>query len=175
MVDEPGGRRLVFQVDHAALQELVTHRLGRTLLVTNRLDWTAEQVAPAYAGQQQIDRVFRGLKEGDGLNGQPLYHGTDSTIRVHAFYCLLGLSLWPYVHRQAQSFWPSITLEELQKELEQIQQFVLLYPAQGAGPYRPATVISTQSPIQKDLAETLGLPHLAPTPGGSYKPLLATS
>ena len=52
IVDEPGGKRLVFQVDHAALQELVTHRLGRTLLVTNRLDWTAEQVVAAYAGQQ---------------------------------------------------------------------------------------------------------------------------
>ena len=31
ILDEPGGRRLVFQVDHAALQELLTHRLGRTL------------------------------------------------------------------------------------------------------------------------------------------------
>jgi hypothetical protein len=54
-------------------------------------------------------------------------------------------------------FWPSITIKELQKELEQIQQFVLLYPAQGAGPYRAATVVSTQSVIQKGLAETLGL------------------
>jgi len=166
MVDEPGGRRLVFQVDHAALQELVTHRLGRTLLVTNRLDWAAEQVVAAYAGQQQIERVFRGLKDGDWLNWQPLYHWTDSKIRVHAFYCLLGLSLLHYVHRQAQSFWPSISIEELQKELEQIQQFVLLYPAQGAGPYRTATVISTQSLIQKGLAETLGLQHLGSTPRG---------
>ena len=166
LVEEPGGKRLVFQVDHAALQELLTHRLGRTLLVTNRLDWTAEQVVAAYAGQQQIERVFRGLKDGDWLNWQPLYHWTDSKIRVHAFYCLLGLSLLHYVHRQAQAFWPSITIEELQKELEQIQQFVLLYPAQGAGPYRTATVLSTQNLIQKGLAETLGLPQLATTPRG---------
>ena len=143
-----------------------SHRLGRTLLVTNRLDWTAEQVVVAYAGQQQIERVFRGLKEGDWLNWRPLFHWTDSKIRMHAFYCLLGLSLLRYVHRQAQSFWPSISIEELQKELEQIQQFVLLYPAQGAGPYRTATVVSTQSLIQKGLAETLGLPQLGSTPRG---------
>jgi transposase len=166
ILEAPGGRRLVFQVDHAALQKLVTHRLGRTLLVTNRLDWTAEQVVVAYAGQQQIERVFRGLKEGDWLNWRPLFHWTDSKIRMHAFYCLLGLSLLRYVHRQAQSFWPSISIEELQKELEQIQQFVLLYPAQGAGPYRTATVVSTQSLIQKGLAETLGLPQLGSTPRG---------
>jgi hypothetical protein len=164
--DEPGGRRLVFQVDHAALQQLVTHRLGRTLLIASHLDWTAEQVVTAYAGQQALEQVFRGLKEGDWLNWQPRYHWTDSKIRVHAFYCLLGLSLLHYVHRQAQSFWPSITVEELQKELEQIQQFVLLYPAQGAGPYRTATVISTQNLIQKGLAETLGLPQLGTTPRG---------
>jgi transposase len=166
ILDEPGGRRLAFQVDHAALQKLLTHRLGRTLLVTNRLDWTAEQVVAAYAGQQAIEQVFRGLKEGDWLNWQPLYHWTDSKIRVHAFYCLLGLSLLHYVRRQAQSFWPSITIEELQNELEQIQQFVLLYPAQGAGPYRTATMVSTQNLIQKGLAETLGLQQFGSTPRG---------
>ena len=166
ILDEPDGGRLVFQVDHAALQELVTHRLGRTLLITNRLDWTAEQVVAAYAGPQAIEQVFRGLKEGDWLNGQPLDHWTDSKIRVHAFYCLLGLSLRHYLRRQAQAFWPSITIEELQKELEQIQQFVLLYPAQGAGPYRTATVVSTQSLIQKGLADTLGLQQFGSTPRG---------
>jgi hypothetical protein len=145
--DEPGGKRLVFQADHVALQELITHRLGRTLLIANCLDWTAEQVVAAYAGQQQIERVFRGLKEGDWLNWQPLFHWTDSKIRVHAFYCPLGLSLLHYVHHQAQAFWPSITIERLQEELEQIQQFVLLYPAQGAGPYRTATVLSAQNRI----------------------------
>ena len=77
-----------------------------------------------------------------------------------------SLSLLHYVHRQGQSFWPSITVEELQKELEQIQQFVLLYPAQGPGPYRTATILSTQSLIQKGLAETLGLPQLATAPRG---------
>ena len=66
IVEEPGGKRLVFQVDHAALQELLTHRLGRTLLATNRLDWTPEQVVAAYAGQQQIERVFAASREATG-------------------------------------------------------------------------------------------------------------
>jgi len=114
------GRCLFFQVDHAALQQLVTHRLGRTLLLTNRDDWTVEQVVAAYASQQELEQVFRGLKEDDWLNWQPLHHWTDSKIRVHAFYCLLGLSLLHYVLRQAQAFWPQLTVERLQEELEQI-------------------------------------------------------
>src|SRR6266700_1559057 len=35
---------LSFQVDNQALQQLWSHRLGRTVLLPNRLDWTAEQV-----------------------------------------------------------------------------------------------------------------------------------
>jgi hypothetical protein len=162
----PWGRRLQFQVDHAALQRLLTQRLGRTLLLTNRMDWAAQQVVEAYGGQQQMERVFRGLKEGDWLNWQPLYHWTDSKIRVHAFYCMLGISLLHYVHQQARQFWPQITLEKLEEELQQIQQFVLLYPPQGGGPYRTATVVSSQSLIQKGLAESLGLEQLGRTPRG---------
>jgi len=158
--EEAGGRRLSFQVDHAALQELILHRLGRTLLLTNRGDWTAEQVVAAYAGQQELEQVFRGLKAGDWLNGQPMYHWTDSKIRVHAFYCLLGLSLLHYVLRQAQTFWPQLTVEKLQEELGEIQQFVLLYPALGVGPPRTATVLATQTLVQKGLVDTLGLQQL---------------
>jgi len=158
---ESEGRRLSFQVDHAALQELLTHRLGRTLLLTNRRDWTAEQVVAAYASQQELEQVFRGLKEGDWLNWQPMRHWTDSKIRVHAFYCLLGLSLLHYVLRQAHTFWPQLTVEKLQEELEQIQQFVLLYPALGGGPPRTATVVAAQSLVQKGLVDTLGLEQLA--------------
>jgi transposase len=161
---ETEGLRLSFQVDHAALQQLLTHRLGRTLLLTNRRDWTAEQVVAAYASQQELEQVFRGLKEGDWLNWQPLHHWTDSKIRVHAFYCLLGLSLLHGVLRQAQTFWPPLTVEKLQEELEEIQQFVLLYPALGGGPPRTATVVARQSLVQKGLIDTLGLEQLAQYP-----------
>ncbi len=78
----------------------MAQRLGRTVLLTNRMDWTAEQVVAGYSGQQQIERVFRGLKDGDWLGWGPMYHWTDSKIRIHAFYCMLGISLLQYVHRQ---------------------------------------------------------------------------
>jgi transposase len=157
------GLRLQFHIDHLALEKLLAHRLGRTLLITNRMDWTAEQVVAAYSGQQKIEQVFRGLKEGDWLGWGPMHHWTDSKIRVHAFYCLLGISLLQYVHRQAQQVWPQITMEKLQEELEQICQTVLLYPAQGKGPCRTATVLSCESLIQKSLAEALGLDKLCST------------
>jgi transposase len=155
---------LAFQVDNQALQRLWSQRLGRTVLLTNRLDWSAEQVVAGYSGQQQIERVFRGLKDGDWLGWGPMYHWTDSKIRIHAFYCMLGISLLQYVHRQSQTAWPGLTVEQLLEQLSQIQQFILLYPPLGdKGPKRLATVLSQQTLAQQALADSLGLNALCST------------
>jgi len=155
---------LTFQLDSQALQQLWSQRLGRTVLLTNRMDWTAEQVVAGYSGQQQIERVFRGLKDGEWLGWGPMYHWTDSKIRVHAFYCMLGISLLQYVHRQSQTAWPDLTVEQLLEQLSPIQQFTLLYPPLGdKGPHRVATVLSKQTLAQQALAHALGLDQLCST------------
>lgn len=157
-----GHWRLQFDLDTSAWQRLLDHRLGRTVLLTNRMDWSAEQVVNGYSDQQQIEQVFRGLKDGDWLGWGPMYHWTDRKIRIHAFYCMLGISLLQYVHRQAQAAWSGISTEQLLEELGQVQQFVLLYPPQGdKGPNRVATVLSKQTLPQQVLCKTLGLDQLS--------------
>jgi transposase len=167
-IESRDGRwRLQFDFDTAAWQRLVDRRLGRTVLLTNRLDWTAEQVATGYSGQQEIERVFRGLKDGDWLGWGPMYHWTDRKIRIHAFYCMLGISLLQHLHKLAQDAWDGLSMDQLLEELRQIQQFVLLYPPQGdKGPNRVATILSKQTLAQLALAKTLGLDQLHITPRG---------
>ena len=158
---QEGRWRLQFDFDQAAFDKLLSRRLGRTALLTNRLDWTAEQVVAAYGGQQPVERVFRGLKDGDWLGWGPMHHWTDRKIRIHAFYCMLGISLLQWLHRQAQKAWPDLSMEQLLEELEQIQQFALLYPPQGEkGPPRMAYVLSQQSLVQQALLKTLELESL---------------
>jgi transposase len=162
---EAGHWRLQFDFDNGAFLKLLANRLGRTLLLTNRMDWTAEQVVAGYSDQQQIEQVFRGLKDGNWLGWGPMYHWTDSKIRVHAFYCMLGISMLKYIHRQAQPAWPGLSMENLLDELRQIQQFILLYPPQGEkGPHRAAVVLSKQTIPQQQLARVLGLDQLRITP-----------
>jgi hypothetical protein len=103
-----------------------------------------------YSGQQSIEKVFRGFKDGDWLNWGPMYHWTDSKIRVHAFYCMLGICLLNYVRSQVQNACPQITIEQLKDELADIMQFVLLYPPQGEkGPYRTATICARCLPTPR--------------------------
>jgi transposase len=160
-----GGWHLQFDFDNSAFERLLTHRLGRTTLLTNRLDWTAEQIVAGYSRQQRIERVFRGLKDGDWLGWGPMYHWTDSKIRVHAFYSMLGISLLQSIHKRAQAAWAGLSIEQLLEELRLIQQFTLLYPPQGEkGPNRVATVLSKQTLPQQSLAKELGLDTLRGTP-----------
>ncbi len=160
--EQDGGWHLQFDFDSAALPQLLNQRLGRTVLLTNRMDWSAEQVVAGYGGQQSIERVFRGLKDGEWLGWDPMYHWTDRKIRIHAFYCMLGISLLQYVHQQAKAAWADLSVEQLLEELEQIQQFVLLYPPQGEkGPPRTAYVLSQQTLAQQALVKTLGLAAMA--------------
>ena len=161
-LEQRDGRwHLQFDFDHQALENLLAHRLGRTVLLTNHFDWTAEQVITGYSGQQHIEQVFRGLKDGDWLGWGPMHHWTDQKIRVHAFYCMLGISLLQYVKRQAQAAWPGLSTEQLLHELRQIQKYTLLYPPQGnKGPNRVATVLSKQSLTQQRLVQELGLDQL---------------
>jgi hypothetical protein len=54
--------------------------------------------------------------------------------------------------------WANLSVEQLLAELEQIQQFVLLYPPQGEkGPPRTTYVLSQQTLTQQALVKTLGL------------------
>ena len=164
---ENGQWRLQFDLDSAVLNRLIEQRLGRTVLLTNRADWTAEQVVAGYDGQQQLERVFRGFKDGDWLAWSPMYHWTDRKIRIHAFYCMLGISLLHLVHRQAKTAWADLTLEKLIAELQQIQQFVLLYPRQGEkGPDRAIYVLSKQTLAQQALLKALHLDQLHITQRG---------
>jgi transposase len=159
-----GRWNLQFDFDHQALEQLMANRLGRTVLLTNHLDWTPEQVVTAYSGQQHIEQVFRGLKDGDWLGWGPMHHWTDQKIRVHAFYCMLGISLLQYVKRQAQAGWPGLSTEQLLDQLRQIEKYNLLYPPQGnKGPNRVATVLSKLTLTQQRLAQELGLDQLGST------------
>lgn len=96
-----------------------------------------------------------------------MHHWTDRKIRIHAFCCMLGISLLQYVHRQARAAWSDLSLEQLIEELQQIQQFVLFYSQQGEkGCDRAAYVLSKQTLVQQALAKALKLDELQITHDG---------
>ncbi len=101
-----------------------------------------------------------------GWAGDRCTPGPTARSRVHAFYCMLGISLLQYVsHRQSpERLARSHHVEQLLEQLIPMQQFTLLYPPLGdKGPNRIATVLSKQTLVQQALAHSLGLDELCST------------
>jgi transposase len=80
-------------IDDTAFDKLKKEVLGRRILVTNRHEWTEEEIILAYRGQSKIEYVFKNIKNPYHLAIRPQYHWTDQKIEVHMLICLIGYIL----------------------------------------------------------------------------------
>ena len=98
-----GADRLRYDVDADALAHLEAELFGKRLLITDRHDWSDEEILLAYRGQSRVEDAFRQLKDEEHMAVRPQYHWTDQKIHVHTFICLLGFLLGRVIERQAHA------------------------------------------------------------------------
>lgn len=149
---------LTYFLNRDALQELVDYHFGRTLLFTNRHDWSNAEIILGYHGQSEVERYFRDSKDTDHLSFQPPYHWTDQKLHVHAFYCNLGLLLTGVLRRRLALKGFFLSPDVLLEKLHDLQEATLLYPQEKAAPPQVSYCLVRQDKIQKQLFESL---HLA--------------
>lgn len=66
---------------------------SKNILFTNCESWSPEQVIRTFREQHVVENAFKQLKNKDCISFRPIFHYTDSSIRVHAFICVLALLL----------------------------------------------------------------------------------
>lgn len=152
--------RLSYSVDHAALERLGRERLGRTVLVTNRIDWDAQQTVESYRNLSAIEEAFKNMKNTDFLNWRPAWHWTDQKLRVHAFYCVTALMLSSLARKVARNAGVDLILPALLEELSAIREVAVIYPRGTLARPRDHIALSRMSPRQKKLAEALQIGHI---------------
>jgi len=152
-----GVPRLTYAVDHAALQRLVDFRLGRTILVSSRLDWDMPHIVQAYRSLAGVEEAFRNMKNPAFLHWQPAYHWTDQKLRVHAFYCVLALLLASLARKHAADAGIPLSLPALLAELSAIREVAVIYPPGTLAHRRDHLTLSRMTPRQHRLAEALDL------------------
>lgn len=149
--------RLHYEVDHAALTRLTNERLGRTLLVTNHLNWSPEQVILAYRGLARVEESFKHMKNTAFLHWQPAYHWTDQKLKVHGFYCVLALLLTTLACKETSEAGIDLSLPAMLKELSAIREVAIIYPKGTLARPKDHIAISRMSPRQRKLAEVLDI------------------
>jgi len=158
-IQEKGALDFSYSVDHASLQDLSHQRLGKTVLVTDQLDWKPRQVIESYRNLAYIEETFKNMKNVHFLRWQPAFHWTDQKLRVHGFYCVLALLLCSLAHKTVLEAGVKITIPALLKELSSIREVALLYPP--GTPSKNQITLSRMSPRQKKLAQLLEVQDIA--------------
>jgi transposase len=155
VTEDKGLPRLTYEVDHAALQSLTETQLGRTLLLTDHAHWTARETITTYRSLGVVEDAFKQMKNIDFLHWQPAWHWTDSKLRVHALYCVLGLLLASLARQTVARAGVDLSLPALLADLSAIREVAILYPPGTAGAHKDHIALSRMSPRQRKLAQIL--------------------
>jgi transposase len=153
-----GADRLHYWIDEAARAQLENDVFGKRILITDRSDWSDEQILLAYRGQSEVEESFRQLKDDEHMAVRPQYHWTDQKIQVHTFCCLLALLLGRLIERQARPLHYPHSLSALLDLLGTIRLAMVLRPAgKKGGRPRCAWILEQNVPEALALFE-----HLVP-------------
>jgi hypothetical protein len=149
---------LSYRFREEAWQQLQATRLGKTILFTDRDDWTDAAVVRGSRSQHQVESAFRDLKPVKHLSLRPQRHWTDQKIQVHVFCCVLALMLCGLLRRELDRRGIPRSLPALLEELGQIREVCVIYPAAepGAEPTLQLTLTELTAE-QRALYEALDL------------------
>jgi transposase len=154
---ESGFVKLQYHVDQNAIGRLSRTVLGKTILFTDNHEWSDEEIVRAYRSQYKIEHAFRDMKNPHFLGWNPRLHWTDQKIRVHAFYCVMALTLVSLLKRELASKGLSISTQCLMSNLNDIRESIIVYPQSGGKPPKLSYSISRLTKIQKSLYNLLHL------------------
>jgi transposase len=157
----PAALRLTWHTDQQARQELEAEYFGKRILFTDRDDWPAADVIAAYRSQADAEAGFRQLKDPRVVSFSPMFHWTEQKIRVHAFYCVLALTIAHLMRRQAAQAGLGLSVRELLHTLAGIQETVMIYPSAGGRP-KARRMLTDRDPAQQRLFEIFNLSARAP-------------
>jgi len=134
--------------------------LGKTILFTDRADWTDEQIVRAYRSQSHVESAFRAMKDPHYLTFRPTYHWTDQKLRVHALFCVIALMITSLLRRQLAQAGISLSLARMLERLGHVREVSLLYHDAEAKSPRTQTILSDRDEEQNKILSALDLPQL---------------
>lgn len=153
-----------FKTDSLAFDRLKRTRLGKRILCTDNDQWSTAEIILASRAQFHVENAFRQMKNPHWVSFSPTFHWTDQKLRVHAFYCVLALTLSALLQRRAAKAGIDMSIEALYKQLSDITEIITLHAPSGGsgrGRLRAEYLLSEMSPLQEKLAAVFDLRELA--------------
>ncbi|MHA1381617.1 MAG: IS1634 family transposase [Candidatus Helarchaeota archaeon] len=126
---------------------------GKSILFTDNLDWSAEEIVRAYRNQWKVENCFKDLKDPYLIPVQPINHWTDRQIITHAFYCYVAILLLSLLKRKLIVNKINLSLKGAIKQLKKIKEGYF----KTTNSYKFERKINTLNEKQQKLYEAFGL------------------
>jgi transposase len=142
---------LSFRLDEQALALLEERVFGRSLLLSDRDDWSDAEIVRSYHALNANEEAIRTFKDPHYLAARPIYHWTDQKIRVHFFCCVLALLLTQLIWKRASQRGIEASPQRLLDALAELDRIELVYAPVGGGRGRPRVRRHLGEPTQLQL------------------------
>ena len=161
--DSPAGLRLDFRVSTKARAALEAELFGKRILFSDKTiqDATTVTIVAGYRSQEAVEADFRQMKDPSVVSFSPMFHWTESKIRVHVFYCVLALMVARLMVREAEHAGLHLSVRELLETLAGIEETVMLYQGERGRP-RARRMLTEIDPTGQRLCNLFGLEAYAP-------------
>ena len=161
--EDPAELRLSFGIDENARTALEDELFGKRILFSDKTvdEAPTAQIVAEYRSQEAVESDFRQMKDVKVVSFSPMFHFTESKIRVHVLYCVLALMVARLMVREADQAGIHLSVRALLSSLAGIQETVLLYQGERGRP-RARRMLTEKDATQSRLYDLFGLDAYAP-------------
>ena len=143
---------ITFSLNQERWDGLQERKLGKTVLFTDHSDWSNEQIVSAYRSQYHVEEAFKKMKDTKYLSFRPVRHFTDEHIYVHAFYCVLALTLSSLLNKELEQMGHMMSIRRMFDTFNDAQQVTSVF-ASSSGKLTTKTGYSRFDGIAKAYAD----------------------
>ena len=161
--EAPAELRLSFSTGDKARAALEAELFGKRILFSDKTPEQAStaQIVADYRSQEAVEGDFRQMKDPKVVSFSPMFRFTEHKIRVHVFYCVLGLMVAKLMVREAGKAGLHLSVRALLSSLSGIEETVLLYQGERGRP-RARRMLTGQDATQRRVYDLFDLEDYAP-------------
>ena len=156
--------RLSFATRAKARSALEEESFGKRIFVSDKTPEEAPtvQIVADYRSQEAVGADFRQMKDPSVVSFVPMFHFTESKIRVDVLYCGLALTVARLMVREADHAGLQMSVQELLDTLAGIEETVMLYQGER-GRHCARQMLTEIDGTQRRLYELFNLDVYSPT------------
>lgn len=150
-------RELDFGINHAAFDMLREKNLGKSIIFTDNINWSNEEIYRAFAGRSELEELLGPVKkEFSVLSCLP--EKKDLHLKIHIFCVVLGLILQTLLRRELHRYGIEGNVPGILKILANIREVAVVYAGEEHRRRRREYLTLTEmDPVQKEIYECLSL------------------